>query len=144
MALEKSKNPVEFADFEKTGWQKQIAGYDHGVGAVSRQTVQPMLDAAKVRAGVRVLDVCCGPGMLADAAVKRGAKAFGLDFPDVVKLARTLAPAAEFQSGDAQNLPFRTIPSTRWSAATASCMCRTRKKRCASFTACCVLAAASP
>ncbi len=106
MALEKSKNPVEFADFEKTGWQKQIAGYDGGVGAVSRQTVQPMLDAAKVRAGVRVLDVCCGPGMLADAAVKRGAKAVGLDFPDVVKLARTLAPAAEFQSGDAQDLPF--------------------------------------
>jgi SAM-dependent methyltransferase len=59
-----------------------------------------------VRAGVRVLDVCCGPGMLADAAVKRGAKAVGLDFPDVVTLARTLAPAAEFQSGDAQDLPF--------------------------------------
>ena len=105
--LKNRKIPLKFADFEKAGWQKQIAGYDGGVGAVSRQTVQPMLDAAKVRAGVRVLDVCCGPGMLADArgqARRQGDR--GSIFADVVELARTLAPAAEFQSGDAQNLPF--------------------------------------
>jgi SAM-dependent methyltransferase len=106
MAIEKSKNPAEFADFERSGWEKHIAGYDTGLGTVSRQTVQPMLDAAGVRAGMRVLDVCCGPGMLADAASKRGAKAVGLDFPDVVKLACTQVPNAEFQSGDAQDLPF--------------------------------------
>lgn len=106
MALEKSKDPAEFADFERTGWQKQIAGYDGGIGLVARQTVEPMLDAAKVTAGMRVLDICCGPGILSGGAVKRGAKPVGLDFPDVVKLAQSLVPAAEFQSGDAQDLPF--------------------------------------
>lgn len=106
MALEKSKDPAEFADFERTGWQKQIAGYDGGIGMVSRQTVEPMLNAARVVPGMRVLDICCGPGMLSDGAVKRGAHPVGLDFPDVVKLAGTLVPAAEFQAGDAQDLPF--------------------------------------
>lgn len=106
MAIEKSNSPAEFAEFERAGWEKHIAGYDSTLGAVSRQTVQPMLDAANVRAGIRVLDVCCGPGMLAEAAVKLGAKAVGLDFPDVVEFASTRVPAVEFQSGDAQDLPF--------------------------------------
>lgn len=65
-----------------------------------------MLDAAHVQAGNRVLDICCGPGMLAEAAAKRGATAVGLDFPGVVALARKLVPTAEFQSGDATDLPF--------------------------------------
>ena len=65
-----------------------IAGYDDAFGAVTRQTVQPTLDAAGVKSGMRVLDVCCGPGMLAEGAIKRGANAVGLDFSSVVELAR--------------------------------------------------------
>ena len=106
MAIEKSRNPAEFLDFERTGWGISIAGYDDAFGVVSRQTVEPTLDAADVRAGTRLLDLCCGPGMLAQGAVARGAHAIGLDFPDVVKLARQLVPRAEFHAGDAQNLPF--------------------------------------
>ena len=106
MAIEKSKNPAEFLDFERAGWSASIAGYDDAFGVVSRQTVEPTLDAAGVRAGMRVLDLCCGPGMLAQAATERGAQAVGVDFPAVVEVARKLIPAAEFQSGDAQNLEF--------------------------------------
>lgn len=106
MAIEKSKNPAEFLDFERAGWGVSIAGYDDAFGVVTRQTVGPTLDAANVRAGTRVLDVCCGPGMLAQAAAERGALAVGLDFPEVVKVARKLVPAAEFHQGDAQNLEF--------------------------------------
>jgi len=106
MTIEKSNNPSEFLEFERAGWGVSIAGYDDAFGAVSRQTVAPTLDAANVRAGARVLDVCCGPGMLAEGAVSRGAEAIGLDFSDVIKLARKRVPAAEFQHGDAQNLPF--------------------------------------
>jgi ubiquinone/menaquinone biosynthesis C-methylase UbiE len=53
-----------------------------------------------------MLDICCGPGMLSEAAAKRGAHATGLDFPGVVELARKLVPSAEFMSGDALDLPF--------------------------------------
>jgi SAM-dependent methyltransferase len=106
MAIEKSKNPAEFLEFERTGWGKSIIGYDDAFGVVTRLTVEPTLNAANVRAGMRVLDVCCGPGMLAEGALARGAQAVGLDFSNVVELACKMVPAAQFQQGDAQDLPF--------------------------------------
>ena len=106
MAIEKSNNPAEFLEFERAGWATNIAGYDDAFGPVSRQTVGPTLDAANVRSGMHLLDVCCGPGMLAQAAIERGASAVGLDFPEVVELARRLVPGGEFKAGDAQVLPF--------------------------------------
>lgn len=106
MLIEKSKNPAEYLDFERAGWGAYIAGYNDTFGAVTRQTVQATLDAARVGGGTRLLDICCGPGMLSEAAAQRGAQATGLDFPGVVELARRLVPAAEFLSGDAIDLPF--------------------------------------
>lgn len=107
MPIEQSHDPKQFADFELAGWESNIAGYDTAFGAVARQTVEVMLDAARVTSGRRVLDVCCGPGMLADGASKRGAEATGLDFSvQAVELASRLAPKARFQQGNAQSLPF--------------------------------------
>ena len=106
MAIEKSENPAEFLEFERAGWGKSIIGYDDAFGVVTRLTVEPTLNGANVRAGMRVLDVCCGPGMLAQGAIARGAQAVGLDFSNVVELARKMVPAAQFQQGDAQDLPF--------------------------------------
>lgn len=106
LLIEKSKTPVEFLDFERTGWGATIGGYNDTFGAVTRQTVQATLDAAQVGAGTRLLDVCCGPGMLSEAAARRGARATGLDFPGVVALARKLVPIAAFTDGDALDLPF--------------------------------------
>ncbi len=107
MEIEKSSNPNAFADLEHTGWDENIAGYDDAFGSVSRQTVDPTLDAANIGAGMRVLDVCTGPGMLADRALKRGAEVVGLDFSEeVVELARKNVPNGKFQQGNAQELPF--------------------------------------
>ncbi len=106
MAIEKSNNPTEFRAFEEAGWNENIAGYDDAFGGVSRQTVGPALDAAGVTAGMRVLDVCCGPAMLAQGAIARGARATGLDFAAVTALAKRLVTQAEFTPGDAQALPF--------------------------------------
>jgi len=45
--------------------------------------------------------------MLAADAVKRGAQVVGLDFSDeAIEIARRNVPEAEFQQGDAQDLPF--------------------------------------
>jgi SAM-dependent methyltransferase len=106
MDIQKSNNPLEYIEFEREGWAAHIEGYNDTFGAVTRQTVQATLNAAQVGSGTRLLDICCGPGMLSAAAVDRGARAVGLDFPGVIALARKLVPGAEFQEGDATELPF--------------------------------------
>jgi len=63
MAIERSRDPGSFSAFERSGWNANIRGYDDAFGRVSRQTVEPMLDAAAVTRGMQVLDICCGPGM---------------------------------------------------------------------------------
>jgi ubiquinone/menaquinone biosynthesis C-methylase UbiE len=106
MDIQKSNDPIEYIEFERDGWGAHIEGYNDTFGAVTRQTAQATLDAAKVGGGARLLDICCGPGMLSAAAINRGTRAVGLDFPGVVALARKLVPGAEFQEGDATELPF--------------------------------------
>ena len=107
MPIEQSREPKQFAEFELAGWERNIAGYDAAFGGVARQTVEEMLDAARVTSGRRVLDVCCGPGMLAGGASNRGADATGLDFSaQAVELAGRLMPNIHFQQGNAQSLPF--------------------------------------
>jgi SAM-dependent methyltransferase len=107
MPIEQSRDPKQFSDFELSGWDTNITGYDLAFGAVARQTVPLMLDAAHVTHGMRVLDACCGPAMLAAGALERGAEAVGLDFSlEAVGLARRLVPRGRFERGDAQALPF--------------------------------------
>ena len=107
MPIEQSRDPKQFSAFELSGWDTNIHGYNSAFGAVTRQTVGPMLDAADVKHGKRVLDVCCGPGMLAAGALERDAEVIGLDFAaEAVELARKLVPNGQFQQGDAQALPF--------------------------------------
>lgn len=107
MSIERSREPEQFTKFELSGWDDNIAGYESALGAVARQTVPAMLDAAKLTRGMYALDVCCGPGMLAAGILKRGGRAVGLDFSaEAVKLAQKLVPDGHFQQGDAQALPF--------------------------------------
>ena len=107
MPIEQSHDSKQFSAFELSGWDTNIRGYDSAFGAVARQTVEAMLDAAHVTRGTRVLDMCCGPGMLAAGALQHGAEAIGLDFAvAAVELARKLVPKGNFQQGDAQALPF--------------------------------------
>ena len=107
MPIEQSRDSKQFAAFELSGWDNNIGGYDSAFGTVARQTVGSMLDAAHVNSASRVLDICCGPGMLAAGALERGAEAVGHDFSvQAVELARSLVPNGHFQQGDAQALPF--------------------------------------
>jgi SAM-dependent methyltransferase len=107
MVIEKSRDPDAFAAFELVGWDANIAGYDQAFGVVARQTVSPILEATRVGSGTGVLDVCCGPGILAAGALARGAEVIGLDFAsEAVALARRTVPFGRFQQGNAQALPF--------------------------------------
>lgn len=107
MTIELSNEPQAFQQFEHRGWETISDGYEQHFARLTDQAVPATLDAAAVREGMRVLDVCTGPGMLAAAAVARGAQVIGLDFSGkVIEIARRNVPQAEFQEGDAQALSF--------------------------------------
>lgn len=69
--------------------------------------MEPLLDAAEVGPGARVLDVATGTGHLAGAAAARGAVVTGVDLaPGMLAVAAARHPQVEFVQADAEELPF--------------------------------------
>jgi ubiquinone/menaquinone biosynthesis C-methylase UbiE len=100
-------DPLAFREFEHRGWQEIASRYDGGFASVTTQAIEALLDAAHVARGLRVLDVACGPGYVAGASSRRGARALGVDFSsEMVEEARSRYPDVEFQEGDAEQLAF--------------------------------------
>lgn len=96
-----------FKTFEHEGWERVAAPYRDAFSSLTVQSIAPLLDAVGAGSGVRLLDVACGPGDGAAAAVKRGAIATGMDFAAaMVEQASRLHPEVEFRTGDAEDLPF--------------------------------------
>ena len=96
-----------FEAFEAAGWERQASTYDDFLGRITRRLAEPLLDAAGVTAGTRVLDVATGPGHVAAAAAGRGASVIGVDIAAaMVGVARQLHPGIDFRQADAAALPF--------------------------------------
>lgn len=96
-----------FKEQELAGWEVKAPAYDDYAGKITTQIVEPLLDAAKLTKGSRVLDVACGPGYLAAGAARRGAQATGVDFASAMVVeAKKRFPDVAFQRGDAENLQF--------------------------------------
>jgi SAM-dependent methyltransferase len=99
--------PATFREFEHRAWQSVVKLYEDYFGALTAQSIEPLLDAVNVQAGDVLLDVATGPGYIAAAAARRGAKATGLDFSSaMIAQASALHPDISFREGDAGNLPF--------------------------------------
>ena len=82
-----------FNAFEAAGWEKQVSGYEDFFGPITTRLVGPLLDAAEVDRGARVLDVASGPGYVAAAAAERGAFVIGVDIAEgMISRARRLHP----------------------------------------------------
>lgn len=93
--------------FEAEGWTRKAKTYDRLTGRVTARLVMPLLEAAGVQSGTRVLDVACGPGHIAAAAAAKGAEPVGLDAAEgMVAVARARYAEIEFQQGDAERVPF--------------------------------------
>jgi SAM-dependent methyltransferase len=100
-------DPDAFDAFEAAAWEERATGYDRLVGQITRRLVEPLLDAAAVGPGTRVLDVATGPGHVAAAARERGASVVAIDVADaMVAAARRRLPDVDVRRADAQELPF--------------------------------------
>jgi SAM-dependent methyltransferase len=96
-----------FKRFERDGYSRVAAGYDQAATPATSQVNDAILDGVGATLGTRLLDVVCGPGWLSAAAAARGALVTGLDFAEsMLDLARARCPQADFQNGDAEQLPF--------------------------------------
>jgi SAM-dependent methyltransferase len=102
-----SFQPEAVRAFEHVGWQRAAARYNDTFAHATAPFVTPLLEAAGLSAGQRVLDIACGPGHVAAAAARRGAVAQGLDFSAaMVAIARNTYPAIAVIEGDAEDLPY--------------------------------------
>jgi ubiquinone/menaquinone biosynthesis C-methylase UbiE len=97
----------EVQGVERDGWHRQAPHYGDHAGRMTVTAVEPLLEALGARPGMRLLDVCCGPGYLTAEAIARDMAATGVDLaPAMVDLARALLPGAEFRIGDAEALDW--------------------------------------
>jgi SAM-dependent methyltransferase len=80
------------------------------VPALFGQWANKLLDAAQVQAGQRVLDVACGTGVVARAAITRvgpNGQVAGIDpNPGMVAVAKQLEPRVDWRTGVAESLAF--------------------------------------
>jgi SAM-dependent methyltransferase len=103
--IDRPEHDDEFSLLEFRGWQRVAGRFQDTWAGLTSMFIPALLDAARVRAGMRVLDVACGSGVVAEAAAARGASVMGVDFsPEMVAIARARCPEAEFQRRDAQTL----------------------------------------
>ncbi len=100
-------DPDLVRDFEHRGWQRAAALYRGTFAHASAPFIEMLLDAAGVAAGMDMLDLACGPGIVTEAASRRGAAAIGADFsPAMLELARAANPTLHFDEADAETLPY--------------------------------------
>jgi len=96
-----------FDEFEAAGWELVAGRYHELLSPITGLAVEPLLDAAGIRAAMRVLDIGTGPGLAAAGAATRGARATGIDVaPAMVEIAAQHHPDAEFVQGSVTELPF--------------------------------------
>jgi SAM-dependent methyltransferase len=76
-------------------------------GAVRMDTLSLILETFAPIDGRRILDIGCGPGVLAGALAGRGATVTGIDPGEAaIRDARARVPAARFELASAEALPF--------------------------------------
>ena len=102
-----ANDPQAYHEFERQAWQGLAQTYQASFGRLTRQAVEPLLDAVGAGPGVRLLEIACGPGNAAGAAAKRGAASSAIDFtPGMVAVAKSTHSGIDVAVANAQALPF--------------------------------------
>jgi SAM-dependent methyltransferase len=91
----------------------QKAGWAHfaPLQVFTTTSAARLVEHAGIRAGMRVLDVACGTGVVAVTAARLGARVTGLDLtPELLEAARANSRIAgleiDWHEGDVEHLPF--------------------------------------
>jgi ubiquinone/menaquinone biosynthesis C-methylase UbiE len=106
--MAESPDLAEITQLQQQVWSQ---GDFSKIGVSAQIVAEELCEAVELLPGERVLDVACGAGNGAIAAVRRHAESVGLDYVSAL-LARARERAAaegyeiEFVEGDAQALPF--------------------------------------
>ncbi|MBA9002280.1 MULTISPECIES: class I SAM-dependent methyltransferase [Thermomonospora] len=96
-----------FDVFERELWDGRADAYEQGFARLTAYTVGPLLDAAGVGAGTRMLDVGTGPGIVAAGAVRRGASVTAVDAdPGMARTAARNVPEADVDVAVLPSLPY--------------------------------------
>lgn len=105
--LDTAPDVIAFQRFEREGWDRVAHLYDATWAPLTTQLVEPLLDAAAVGEGQRVLDLACGPGYVAAAAALRGAEVVALDISAaMVEEARRRHPKLDVRQSAAERIDF--------------------------------------
>jgi SAM-dependent methyltransferase len=98
---------TDFDSYERDLWAGRAGAYERGFARLTARAIGPLLDAAGVTEGVRVLDLGTGPGFVAAEAVRRGAKVSAVDAdPHMAETASRNAPAADVRLAALPDLPY--------------------------------------
>ena len=100
-------DPEAVRSFERARWQGAAVHYQSTFAGATQPFIEPLLDAARVTRGTRLLDIACGPGFVGSRGRERGAEVRGLDFsPAMLAIARARDGGLRFDEGDAEALPY--------------------------------------
>src|SRR5215472_7691914 len=98
---------MEFDAYERRLWAGRAGAYERGFGRLTAHTAGPLLDAAGVSIGTRLLDVGTGPGVVAGAAVVRGARVTAVDAePSMAEAAARNVPGLDVRVAVLPDLPL--------------------------------------
>ncbi|XVU30211.1 class I SAM-dependent methyltransferase [Actinoplanes sp. CA-054009] len=97
----------DFDQHERTQWAGRAEAFQGSFAALCAHPAGPLLDAAAVEAGTRLLDAGTGTGTVAALAWARGAHVVAVDAePSMLELTARRVPAAEIHRALLPDLPF--------------------------------------
>ena len=98
---------MDFDAYEREIWAGRAGAYQRGFARLTAYTAPALLDAAGVKAGTRLLDVGTGPGVVAGAAVARGAQVTAVDAePSMAEAAARNVPGLDVRLAVLPDLPL--------------------------------------
>ncbi|MFC4908547.1 class I SAM-dependent methyltransferase [Actinomadura gamaensis] len=98
---------MDFDTYERDLWDGRADAYQRGFAKMSGWAAGPLLDAAGVGPGSRVLDVGTGPGVVSAEAVRRGASVTAVDAePSMAAIARANVPGLDVRLAVLPDLPL--------------------------------------
>jgi ubiquinone/menaquinone biosynthesis C-methylase UbiE len=109
---------MDFDAYERRLWAGRGAVYERGFARLTSHSAMALLDAAGVTAGTRLLDVGTGPGVVAGAAVARGATVTAVDAePSMAQAAARNVPGLDVRVAVLPDLP---LPDAEFDAVTGN------------------------